>query len=150
MRTRILFFLGLFAGAITAYAEVLECNAEMKAKVLAPSKPESKSIALDCNLRLGRNDVVSKHLIFSGAAASNLTLDCNGATLRAAPGMAAGTRITVQSSGPVRQAAGDLWSPPRNVVIKNCVIKGAVRVRDMAVNGEDVTLTASSRLPGHT
>ncbi len=150
MSTRILLFFGLFAGAVVAHAGVLECNAEMKAKVLAAAKPESKNLLLDCNLRLSRNDVVSKHLIFSGAAASNLTLDCNGATLRAVPGMDAGTRITVQSSGPVRQAAGDRWTPPQNIVIKNCVIDGAVRVRGMAVNGEDATLTASSRLPGHT
>jgi hypothetical protein len=150
MRTRILFFLGLFAGAFAAQAEVLECNAEMKAKVLAPAKPESNSVVLDCNLRLNSADVVTKQLLFVGSESSGVTLDCNGATLKAAAGLEAVTRIKVTSRAPANPSAEDKWTPAENILIKQCRIEGAVWLRGMAGNGEDPSLTASSRRPGHS
>jgi parallel beta-helix repeat protein len=150
MRSGILIFLGLFAGALAAHAEVLDCNAEMKAKVLAPAKMESKNIVLDCHLHLSASDVVTKQLVFRGAASSGVTLDCNGATLKAAPGEDAGVRITVTSSPPDKKSSDEKWTPAENIQVRNCVIEGSVRVRGMASNGEDKTLTESSRREGHS
>lgn len=150
MRTRILFFLVLFAGAGVAQAEVLECNAEMKAKVLAPAKPESNSVVLDCNLRLNSADVVTKQLLFVGSESSGVTLDCNGATMKAAAGLEAATRIKVTSRAPANPSSDDKWTPAEHILIKQCRIEGAVWLRGMAGNGEDPSLTASSRRPGHS
>jgi len=144
----LLLFLLLLAPA--ARGAERDCGGEMRARVLAPVSPASKSIELDCSLRLAGTDIVTKQLVFKGAKSSGITLDCDGATLRAAPGADAGTRLSVLSSAPATQAGDDKWTPAENILIKNCVIEGAVRVRGMAANGEDKTLTASSRREGHS
>jgi hypothetical protein len=136
--------------AFSADAAVSDCSEDMKAKVLAAATDKVKSIVLDCNLNLTSADVVTKQLVFNGDKSSGVTLDCNGATLKATPDTDAGTRLVVTSSPPAKNSSDQKWTAPEKINIKRCVIDGAVRVRGMAVNGEDKNLTESSRREGHT
>jgi hypothetical protein len=133
-----------------AHAAGRDCDANMRAAVLAPATPQSASIVLGCSLLLDPADVVTRQLIFRGAESSGITLDCNGATLTSSPGSVSATRIKVVSSPPKSPSDEGAWVPAENILIKRCVIQGAVMVSGMAINGEDPSLTASSRREGHT
>jgi hypothetical protein len=150
MRREFVLSLFLLAANAAAHAAGRDCDALMRAAVLAPATPQSSSIVLDCSLQLSPTDVVTRQLVFRGAESSGITLDCNGATLTAAPGIESATRINVVSSPPGDKVEGGKWLPVENIRIKRCVIQGAVKVSGMAINGEDKSLTSSSRREGHT
>lgn len=122
------------------------CTQQKIDEILTTATPTSSSVLVECNLSLTQQDVVTKKLIFKGAAASGVTLDCHGATLRRAAGMADETRLLITS----RQKITGAWEAPENIAIRNCMIEGMVLVRGMALNGEDKNLTESSRKQGHT
>lgn len=130
------------------HAAAQDCSDARISQVLAPATSLNRSIELDCNLRLSPADIVTKQLVLRAPAASGVTLDCGGATLQAAAGLAAGLRISVISRPSADTDAE--WIPVEDVLIKNCRILGSVRVSGMAANGEDKALTASSRREGHT
>ena len=143
------FFAGLLAFALATTgveAAPTPCPREKIDEVLAPATASSASAQLDCNLELSPQDVVTKRLILSGAAASNTTLDCRGARIRKPAGSEDDLRVMVTS----RPLKNDKWEPPENIVIRNCRIEGSVLVKGMAGNGQDRTLTESSRREGHT
>jgi parallel beta-helix repeat protein len=150
MRREFVLCVFLLATNAAAHATSRDCDAAMRAEVLAPATPQSGSIVLDCSLQLSPTDVVTRQLVFRGAESSGITLDCNGASLTTAPGMEASTRIKVISSPPRDKSEEGGWLPAENILIKRCVIQGAVRVSGMAINGEDKSLSSSSRREGHT
>lgn len=150
MRRKFLLCFILLAAHLAAHAAGRDCDAVMRATILAPASPQSNSIVLDCSLLLNPADVVTKQLVFRGAESSGITLDCNGATLASDPGSVSATRIKVVSSPPRDRSEEGKWVPAENILIKRCVIQGAVMVSGMAINGEDKSLTSSSRRQVHT
>lgn len=120
------------------YADV--CQSAQLNDVLAPSTAK-KSVSLKCSLQLPKNAKVTKQIIFEGQSSSDITLDCNGASIESTSNPA----ILIQS---VKQAQG--WAVPKNITIKNCTINGAIRIHGMGRNGESAEVKASSISQGHT
>ncbi|RVP97716.1 right-handed parallel beta-helix repeat-containing protein [Sinorhizobium meliloti] len=123
------------------------CSNETIQQLLQPSKSPDEFI-LNCSATLPRNSHVTRSVVFEGAAASFSELDCNGSTLDAAAGKGTLPRIAlhIRSS----KISDDLWSAPTNVKIKNCLIKGFVRVYGLAYTGSDPALRDPSLHPDYT
>ena len=119
------------------------CSSAQMADILASATPDQRAVAVRCNLTLKPDDVVTKVLRIE---ASNVTLDCKGATLDGGPGMInAGQDILV-----IRSMKTDKgWERPEKVEVKSCNIVGSMRIYGMAVNGEGTLLRDSSRKIGH-
>ncbi len=141
---------GISMAALTAQAAPKDCGGPKVSEILAVSTSAAPSVRVDCNLRLDPRTVVSKQLIYEGAGASGVTLDCNGATLRGLAGAADGIRLLITSRDLGTSPGAQRWQAPQDISIRNCRIEGSVQVRGMAFNGEDRTLTESSRRAGHT
>ncbi|APG90670.1 NosD domain-containing protein [Sinorhizobium americanum] len=121
------------------------CDAEVLSKLKAPG---TNPVALTCSLRLASADVITHPLVFEGSAASGSVLDCGGGTLDVSAGQSRKekTAIAVRS----REAGSDAWDAPSNVTIRNCRIKGFVRVYGLGENANGGIMKASSRNPNHT
>lgn len=141
---------GISMAALTAQAAPKDCGGPKVSEILAVSTSAAPSVRVDCNLRLDPRTVVSKQLIYEGAGASGVTLDCNGATLRGLAGAADGIRLLITSRDLGTSPGAQRWQAPQDISIRNCRIEGSVRIRGMAFNGEDRTLSESSRRAGHT
>ena len=48
------------------------------------------------------------------------------------------------------QGKAGRWFTPSNIIVRNCEIRGSIRIFGMDTNGEGKTVRASSRMPGHT
>jgi parallel beta-helix repeat protein len=94
--------------------------------------------AIKCSLKLNPKDVVRTPLVLKGTAASNVTIDCNGALLDPPEGKDA---IIISSD----RLADGTWARPENIVVKNCNIHGSIRVYGMNTNGEGDYIRESSR-----
>jgi hypothetical protein len=95
------------------------CTPEKIAEVLAPigrDEPNRRA-SLDCSLTLSGTDVVTKHLLLEGPAASGVTIDCQGATLK-------GPHPTLAIRS--KKSGDPEYEPPRGILIKNCRIIGSV------------------------
>lgn len=141
-----LFALFLYPGA--PQAKPTQCSASVYAAVKAPAAKQDATVELRCNLTLSPGDIITKRLIFSGANASGMTLDCKGATLD-------GSRGSVNFSRPsilIRSTKGKNgdWSAPSDVTVRNCVIKGALRLQGLGTNGQAKAVQSSSLTAGHT
>ena len=139
------------------------CSPTKKKKVLALAKrgrepKEGDDFEfIDCSLSLTREDVlkgpITKRLIFEGASASGVTVDCNGATIDGSPlkpnydpnQNTAWYMVEFFSKKLGDSATGGIWQPPVNVTVRNCKIKGSVSVAGM----DSGSLLMSSRLKGH-
>ncbi|MGD9710447.1 MAG: right-handed parallel beta-helix repeat-containing protein [Thermomicrobiales bacterium] len=119
-----------------------------------------------CSCTLTEGETITHPLVFEGDSASGVTFDGNGAVIDA-PG------YTIEVRSIVEPALGSDGSPlvehghavplkndngyyvrkrPENVTIKNCVIKGKVRVWGLGENGQHGYQWHSSRdlaAPGH-
>lgn len=118
-----------------------QCSSDAVEQAVAKATGQSKSVKIRCDLTLNKAQRITKQIIFEGAKASNTTLDCQGATLDAN----AIPVILIQS---IKQ--GNIWSVPKNISIKNCIVKGAIRIHGMGRNGESEPVKASSITLGHT
>ncbi|KSV61854.1 hypothetical protein N183_36860 [Sinorhizobium sp. Sb3] len=113
------------------------CTNETIQQLLQPSKSPDEFI-LNCSATLPKNSHITRSVVFEGAAASFSELDCNGSTIDASAGSGTLARIAlhIRSS----KLPDGLWSAPTNVKIKNCVIKGFVRIYGLAYTGSDPSL----------
>lgn len=126
-------------------AEKPACDADMQAKLRAPG---TNAVTLACSLRLSSSDVITHPLVFEGSAASGSVLDCGGGTLDVSAGQSRKqkTAIAVRS----RKTAAGAWDAPSGVTIRNCRIKGFVRLYGLGENANGETMKASSRSRDHT
>ena len=117
------------------------CDSEKIEKVRARASSNWDFEKIDCQLTLDKGWIITKKLIFEGAKANRVTLDCQKATLGDG---ADKDMIEVRSRKYKDKPKDDLnyekepwkWERPQNVTIKNCNIIGSVRVWGMATNGE--------------
>jgi hypothetical protein len=82
-----------------------------------------------------------ERIVLSGRAASGTVIDCGG-------GWYNGGRLTELVIRSEKTAAG--WERPENIVIRNCRIRGAIRVVGLGRNGEAEEVRESSHQAGHT
>lgn len=133
--------------SLPVFTQAADCSRSKIAEVLEPASTNKKSVLINCNLTLSSSNLVTKQLIFSGKGSSNTTLDCNGARIHHTSGVhSSGDDMLMIRS--IKQ--GSSWSRPENISVKNCKIKGSVRIYGMGKNGEASEVRASSVSPGHT
>jgi len=144
-------FLSIAIIPLLAYpgtADAKACSARIVSALRQPATKQDASIELRCDLTLEPDDVITKRIFVSGEKASDITLDCNGGTLD-------GSRGTVNFGKPsvlirsISDKAGG-WSVPGDVTIRNCVIKGAIRLQGLGANGQAKAVRQSSLSEGHT
>lgn len=126
-------------------AEKPTCDADVQSKLKAPG---AAPVTLACSLRLSPADVITHPLVFEGSAASGSVLDCGGGTLDVSAGESRKqkTAIAVRS----RKTASGAWDAPSGVTIRNCRIKGFVRLYGLGENANGEVMKASSRNRDHT
>lgn len=132
----------------TVPATAVACPPPLYAELRKPADPKARPVEIACDLTLGPKDVITRPIAFSGAKASGVTLDCNGATL-GAPGMVVGAgRPTVV----IRSLKGGdgRWSVPEGVTVRNCRIHGNLRLMGLGPNGQGELVKLSSRRRDHT
>lgn len=141
-------FLGKPAVGKVPFAQLVRapCDNEKIARVRAKAASKYDEEDIDCPLTLRKEWTITKRLVFEGAKASGLTLDCQGATI----GDGADTdKIQVRSrkykNNPADTQEPWKWERPENVTIKNCQIIGSVRVWGMGTNGEAEDVRESSK-----
>ncbi|MEO1232461.1 MAG: right-handed parallel beta-helix repeat-containing protein, partial [Myxococcota bacterium] len=116
---------------------------------------EFKSVR--CNLTLRPDDEIFYRLIVKGSAASGVTIDCNGALINGWVGPNYNTEdrrstemIEINSIARQPEPSWDgEYDVPQYVTVKNCRIRGSIRIRGMGSNGEAAEVVRSSRRPGH-
>lgn len=113
------------------------CDNEKIERVRAKASSKGDEEKIDCQLTLRKEWTITKRLVFEGAKATGLTLDCQGATI----GDGTNTdKIQVRSrkykNNPTDEQEPWKWERPENVTIKNCHIIGSIRVWGMSTNGE--------------
>ncbi|MBP1851406.1 right-handed parallel beta-helix repeat-containing protein [Rhizobium halophytocola] len=130
-------------------AQAAACSASTLTALRSAPSAGSDSVRIDCDLTLSASDVIVRRLIFAGAQASGVTLDCKGATI--------GTRQTKTSySDPtiaIRSLRDDktgAWSVPRDITIRNCNIRGNIRLIGLGPNGQAKYVRLSSFNRDHT
>jgi hypothetical protein len=126
------------------------CSTAKYLEVVAPATADRNSVEVSCNLILKSSDIVTKQVRISGGNASNLTLNCNGASLVSNQFSDPHLRLLVRSLRSTTSDGIEVWSRPENVSIKKCIIYGSTRVQGMGSNGQGKYLTESSKNNGHT
>ena len=87
----------------------------------------SSTVAIKCDLNLRASDRITKRLIVEGADASNVVINCNGATLDGGRGTYNYERrfmVEVRS----KFSGNSFVGRPSNVTVQNCRVNGPVRV----------------------
>ena len=147
--------LGAFSGlylylgsAHPALAKPRQCAPDVYADVTAPATKQAADVEIRCDLTLRPTDTITKRLIFSGAAASGATLDCQGATLDGSRGTINFGKPSVLIRSTKGKGAG--WSAPFGITVRNCVIKGALRLQGLGTNGQAKEVGLSSLNADHT
>jgi len=82
-----------------------------------------------------------ERVVLSGSAASGTVIDCGGGWFNEGKL----TELVIRSE---QTAAG--WERPEGIEIRNCRIRGSIRVIGLGRNGEAEAVRLSSRLEGHT
>lgn len=140
--------LALFLSPGAPFAKPTQCSAGVYSAVKAPATKKDASVELRCSLTLSPGDIISKRLVFSGAVASGTTLDCKGATLDGARGSINFGRPTILIRSTKNKSGS--WSAPSDITVRNCVIKGALRLQGLGANGQAKEVQLSSRTADHT
>jgi len=145
------FFLSLvfvMIGHHNARAAAPRCSAKKMAEILAPSTAQKKWVNVGCSVKLNKGDVVSKIVQILGAKGSGVNFNCNGALLDGQKGNVYVGKVLLIVRSAWKHGQG--WKRPKNVVIKNCRINGAVLIYGMDKNGEGKNVRKSSHRLGHT
>lgn len=124
---------------------VLEPALDADGRVL----PEvADAVEIDCDLTLLPGQVVTKRLVLKGSAASGVTIDCNGATLRGEHWLThfEHPRHTIDVRS-VEDPDG-VWRGAEDVTVKGCKVHGSVRVHGVATSLAQ--LRRMSYSPDHT
>lgn len=123
-------------------------NATLK-DVLEPATLNKQSVKINCNLNIPASSTISKKLILEGEAASNIIINCSGSTLVESQWTKGKDLIEIKSLL-VSSTSTVSWSVPQNIIIKNCVLNGSMRIYGLGTNGEAIEVKKSSRNINHT
>ena len=116
------------------------CPAGMAARLRAVD--DERSVTLDCSLQLESGAPIRKRIILAGEGSSGVVLDCGGVLLDGDVGTpnAGKDMIEIHSTG-----RDEEWSRPTDITIRNCKIKGSMRIYGRGPNGEADEVRKSSR-----
>lgn len=82
-----------------------------------------------------------QEIVLSGSAADGTVIDCQGGWFNDGKP----TELIIRS-----EKKGEAWDCPSNITIRNCRIRGSIRIMGMGRNGEAEEVRASSIREGHT
>jgi len=119
--------------------------AEITALTAAPDARDSP-YRLTCRATLNGR-AVTRRVLIEGAEASGAGIDCGGGVI-GRPGVARTSRAPTLAIWSRR--AGDAFSRPTDIVLRNCTVHGSVRIWGMGAGRSMADLRESSRTAGHT
>lgn len=124
-----------------------QCTDSQYQEIMNTNFPGGK-IHIKCKLILNENDVILANVLFEGSESSGAVLDCKGATINVARGKTrlSKTGIIVRS----KQRSDGTWDAPEGVLVRNCVVKGFMRVYGLDENANGANMKMSSRFTDHT
>ena len=127
------------------------CNADKLAVLRSPPQPGDGAVLIDCHLTLKPNDVITRSLYFNhGAVSDGVKVDCKGATLSYTSVNADIPRINVESYAYLDGGGSTVWERTRDITIRNCVLKGNIRVSGMGGQDSPAVKDSSRTDPHHT
>lgn len=129
---------------VSSDARADACPASVMDALRAPAGKDAKPVDIRCDVTLNKNDRITQRITFSGSRASGVVFDCNGAMIDGS-GTKART-VLIQS----RKGGDGKWSVPTDITIRNCQIKGDLRIQGLGNNGQAKEVKASSNKDGHT
>ncbi|MDX0789216.1 right-handed parallel beta-helix repeat-containing protein [Sinorhizobium medicae] len=105
----------------------------------------SSPIYLSCSVTLPKKTTIYRRIIFEGPHASGALLDCNGSTIDTSHGAGTLDRIAIEVRSAIRQDG--TWDAPEGVTIKNCTVRGFIRIRglDYTASGPNMRLSSLNR-----
>jgi hypothetical protein len=130
---------------LTAKERAEQCAASTVSAML--DRTATAPFQLTCSVTLPKGSIVSRNVIIEGSSASGLTLDCNGGTIDASKGKSFDEKIAVAIRS--RKTADGNWDAPQSLTVKNCTIKGYVRIYGLDINANGDNMRASSLRPEH-
>ncbi len=141
------------ACATTAIVLDNSCPGSFIDSVLELATNNDSEISISCNLTLRPGQYVTKRLIMEGSAASNITVNLNGATLMPAKDVSyrGPDRVEIRSIE-TREKDNEnfsIFDNPENITLKKGNITGAVRIWGMAKNAKGEHYKNSSRTSTH-
>lgn len=152
INTLLLSILIIIPLSITQLHAIENCSESKKNEVLQTISQTDSSVYLDCHLTLNEDDTITKKILLQGESASNVKFDCNNALIDLTVGINAGIfseiddAIVIQST----KETDNNWSVPQNITIKDCEIKGSIRLIGMGSDAQDIDVKASSLTTNHT
>ena len=142
---RIIAFSLILAGADLIETHRADATSDVcDAGTVAALQNSREPVPVGCSLTLSAAAVIRAPILLSGSQASGSIIDCRGGVIN--PGATDEVALTIAS---VRRKDRQ-WDAPRRIVIRNCILEGAIRVIGMGVNGEAEPVRQSSLSPGHT
>ncbi|MDW9477910.1 right-handed parallel beta-helix repeat-containing protein [Sinorhizobium meliloti] len=111
-------------------------------------KDATGPIYVACSIRFPNKTKIQRTIIFEGANASGATLDCNGGAIDTSAGKKTSEKIAIIVRS--KRTSEDRWEAPRYVTVKNCEIRGLMRVYGLDENANGPNMRASSINANHT
>jgi parallel beta-helix repeat protein len=121
----------------------VECSPEKRKEILSKATKEDRNVEVNCSITLTPKDKITKQLTFTGAKASGVVFDCNGASIESND-FTEKDNILIRSRKSAKETPAQ-WIRPENITIKNCKVVGAIRIVGLGRNGEDENVKESSR-----
>jgi parallel beta-helix repeat protein len=125
-------------------ASAAACPASVMEALRAPAKKDSKPVEIRCDVSLSRGDKITQRIVFSGSRASGAVFDCNGAMIDGS--VSNGRTVLIRS----RKGQDGKWDVATDITIRNCQIKGDLRIVGLGNNGQAEGVKESSKRSGHT
>ena len=121
------------------------CSNTKMQQILSPASQTDWQVLVDCKPTFKGDDIISKRLIFQGAAASHLTVDCQGATLNGGPNtLLAGKDIVEIRSKIIENEQNISVEPISHFHLTNCKVNGSIRIYGLGKNGQAKRVKQSS------
>lgn len=130
---------------VSASASVGSCDPSVIKALLTPIASDPSPVRLTCRATLPQGVVVTRQVLFEGAASSGAALDCSGSTLTGTEKGGDREPLVIRS-----KKTENGWSRPVGVTVNNCVVDGGVRIIGLGRTGESKYVKLSSMNANHT
>lgn len=130
--------------------ELKDCTHDSE-EVAAEAVAGDTDFFVSCNVTLVGDETITKRLIFQGDAGSGVTFDCNGATIdiRIDAIDNGSDMIEIKSDYRTDDDGTEIWERPRDIILRNCNVIGAIRIYGMGKNANRDSIRDLSRTNGY-
>lgn len=92
-------------------------------EILEPASKGNNSVLVNCSVELSSYETITKQLLFEGDGSSDINFDCNGGVIDRYQRATKDRAVMIRS-----KKINGHWSIPHHITLKNCRIKGDIRV----------------------